>query len=137
QQLRNGQPLPWLKTSAGITLFVWLNGVLLRTLHHWNNVPYKARDLLASMQVQTSLSIFWTLLACSLMLMATRRQLRPLWFSGAGLLTVVVGKLFLVDLSRVSGIERIISFIGVGILLLLIGYFSPLPPKEHTDSPAE
>lgn len=137
QQLRSGQPLPWLKTGAGITLFVWLNGVLLRTLHHWNNVPYKARDLLASMQVQTSLSIFWTLLACSLMLTATRRQLRPLWFSGAGLLAVVVGKLFLIDLSRVSGIERIISFIGVGILLLLIGYFSPLPPKEHTDSPAE
>jgi len=42
-----------------------------------------------------------------------------------------VVKLFLFDLSFVKGIERIISFIGVGVLLLLIGYFSPLPPKQE------
>jgi uncharacterized membrane protein len=29
----------------------------------------------------------------------------------------------------VTGIERIVSFIGIGLMLLLIGYFSPLPPK--------
>jgi uncharacterized membrane protein len=25
-----------------------------------------------------------------------------------------------------------VSFIGIGVLLLLIGYFSPLPPKART-----
>jgi uncharacterized membrane protein len=40
-----------------------------------------------------------------------------------------VVKLFLFDLSRVTGVERIVSFIGIGVLLLLIGYLSPLPPK--------
>jgi uncharacterized membrane protein len=33
------------------------------------------------------------------------------------------------DLSHVTGVERIVSFIGIGSMLLLIGYFSPLPPK--------
>jgi uncharacterized membrane protein len=33
-----------------------------------------------------------------------------------------------VDLSSVGTIERIVSFIGVGLLMLVLGYFSPLPP---------
>jgi uncharacterized membrane protein len=41
----------------------------------------------------------------------------------------VVVKLFVVDLSQLSGIERIVSFLGVGGLMLLMGYFVPLPPK--------
>jgi uncharacterized membrane protein len=32
-------------------------------------------------------------------------------------------------LSHLSGIERIVSFIGVGVLMLVIGYFSPVPPR--------
>ena len=54
------------------------------------------------------------------------RRARP---PAAALLALTVVKLFLFDLSHVSGIERIVSFIGIGVLLLLIGYFSPLPPK--------
>jgi len=34
-----------------------------------------------------------------------------------------------VDLSNIGGVERIVSFIGVGLLMLLIGYVSPVPPK--------
>jgi len=44
---------------------------------------------------------------------------------------VVVVKLFLVDLSNVGGVERIVSFIGVGLLMLLIGYVSPVPPESR------
>jgi uncharacterized membrane protein len=43
-------------------------------------------------------------------------------------MVVVVLKLFLVDLSSIGSIERIVSFVGVGLLMLVIGYFSPLPP---------
>jgi len=45
------------------------------------------------------------------------------------LMAVVVLKLFLVDLSRIGTVERIVSFIAVGILMLVIGYFAPLPPS--------
>ncbi|MEY4952338.1 MAG: hypothetical protein RL299_762, partial [Pseudomonadota bacterium] len=30
----------------------------------------------------------------------------------------------------VEGFARIASFIGVGVLMLLIGYFVPLPPRK-------
>jgi len=131
-KLRGGLPQQWLKIGVGFTAFVWLNGVLLRTLHHWADVPYVASALLHSTLVQASLSIFWTLLAFSIMLFSARKLDRSLWFSGAALLVVVVAKLFIIDLSRISGIERIVSFIGVGILLLIIGYLSPLPPKQES-----
>ncbi|MGO4329698.1 DUF2339 domain-containing protein [Cupriavidus sp. 2TAF22] len=118
-----------LRGIAAATLFVWLNAMLLRTLHHWSGVPYTLQELGASTLVQASLSVFWTVLALIVMVAATRRGTRVLWFVGGALLGVTVIKLFLLDLSFVKGIERIISFIGVGVLLLLIGYFSPLPPK--------
>jgi uncharacterized membrane protein len=41
---------------------------------------------------------------------------------------VVVAKLFFVDLSSIGTLERIVSFLGVGMLMLVIGYVSPLPP---------
>jgi uncharacterized membrane protein len=47
-------------------------------------------------------------------------------------LTVVIAKLFLVDLSRIGSIERIVSFVGVGLLMLIVGYLSPIPPAEAT-----
>ncbi len=46
-------------------------------------------------------------------------------------MAVVVAKLFLVDLSSVGTVTRIVSFIGVGVLMLLIGYFSPVPPRSR------
>ena len=42
---------------------------------------------------------------------------------------LVVLKLLLVDLSNVGGVERIVVFIAVGVLMLVVGYVAPLPPK--------
>jgi uncharacterized membrane protein len=44
-------------------------------------------------------------------------------------MAVVGAKLILVDLSNTGTVERIVSFIGVGVLMLLIGYISPVPPR--------
>jgi uncharacterized membrane protein len=109
-------------------VFLWLNAVLLRTLHEWFGVNFDAEAMIRSTLVQTSLSILWAVTAFGLMLVATRQQRRAVWLVGVSLLGVVIAKLFLVDLSRVGSIERIVSFVGVGILMLIVGYLSPLPP---------
>jgi uncharacterized membrane protein len=116
-------------------VFLWLNGVLLRTMHHWLLIPYQLDALLAATEVQTALSIFWTLLALGAMLWANRSAQRLVWFGGAGLMGIVLAKLFLVDLARIGTVPRIVSFLGVGALMLVIGYYSPLPPdvkEEHS-----
>ena len=123
-------PLPALTALA----FIWLNALLLRTLHHWFGIAFELDALMASTLVQTSLSLFWTVLALTAMLIAARRRNRVVWLVGAGLLVVVIAKLFLIDLSRIGSVERIISFVGVGLLMLVVGYFSPLPPARESQS---
>ena len=124
-------PAAWPRVLLGGAAFIFLNGVLLRTLHHWAGIPFQLDVMLRSDLVQASLSIFWAVLALVAMLVAHRRGLRVLWVAGAGLMAVVVAKLFLLDLAKIGGIERIVSFIAVGVLMLVIGYFAPLPPKKR------
>ena len=121
----------------GAGLFVALNGLVLRTAHHWGDVPWRLSSLLASKPLQAALTLAWTLTALAAMVAATTRRLRPLWMLGAALLAAVVAKLFLVDLSALSGLPRVIAFLGVGILLLVIGFLSPLPPAAQADEPRD
>jgi uncharacterized membrane protein len=126
--------MPVTAILAGLS-FVWVNAALIRILHRWAGVPFDFHAVIRSTLVQTSLSIFWTVLALALMLSATRRAGRTVWIAGACLLAVTIVKLFVIDLSRAGTVERIVSFVGVGLLTLVIGYFSPLPPaatSHHT-----
>ena len=123
----------WTLVLAGLG-FVAINTVWLRAVHHWAGVPWDADQLFASFLVQAGYSILWTLLAMALMLVAHRRHTRPLWSGGAALLGLTVAKLFLVDLSNRGGSERIVAFIAVGVLMLVVGYFAPIPP---TAAPAQ
>lgn len=115
--------------------FVAINTVWLRMAHHLLGVGWDPDSLLGSFTVQTGLSILWTLLALALTLMAHRRGLRTLWLTGGGLLGAVVLKLLVVDLSNADGGARIVTFIVVGVLMLVVGYFAPLPPKHAEPQP--
>lgn len=126
---------PLAPTLAAILGFAAINAVWLRTAHHWLGVDWSPDALAASGVVQTGISILWTLLAMALMVFAQRRALRPLWLVGAALLALVVAKLLLVDMSSAEGWQRIVTFIAVGILMLVIGYFVPLPPRKEEAKP--
>ncbi|MBI6907415.1 DUF2339 domain-containing protein [Pseudomonas palleroniana] len=115
---------------AGVSLFAFLTALVMRTAHHWGGVPFHWDALLESMLVQAGLSIVWTLIALGLMIGGHLRHRREVWLIGAALIAVVVAKLFFVELSNRGGLARIVSFIGVGGLLLVVGYFAPLPPKR-------
>ena len=114
--------------------FVAINTVWLRVAHHYADVPWDAHSLFASFLVQAGYSILWTLIAVVLMVAAHRGRHRTTWMLGAGLLALTVLKLFLVDLSNRGGAERIVVFIAVGVLMLLVGWFAPLPPAQERDA---
>jgi uncharacterized membrane protein len=116
----------WLAAGA----FIVLNGVVLRTVHHWLHVPWQFDAMFASKIVQAALTLTWATAALALMLTATRRNARVVWLAGAGLLAAAVIKLFVVDLSALSGLTRVVAFLGVGALLLVIAYVAPLPPPD-------
>lgn len=121
---------------AGLSLFALLTVMVMRSAHHWGSVPWQSAALFDSMLVQAGLSIVWTLIALALMLFGHLRVRRELWLVGAALIALVVAKLFFVELGNRGGLERIVSFIGVGVLLLVVGYFAPLPPRKVDDSAA-
>ena len=111
--------------------FWLLSSMLVRTLHASIGTPLwdsAQGGAWSSEQVQTGLTILWTLIALVATIIASRYWQRALWFMGIGLLGIVVLKLVLVDLSQTEAIWRVISFLGAGSLILLIGYLAPLPP---------
>ena len=124
----------WVVGSLAGFVFVWFNVLLLKTIHLVVGVDYQLAALFDSAIVQTSVSITWTLIGLVVMMLASNKSLRWLWIVGASLTAIVVAKLFLLDLVGQGTIERIISFIVVGALLLVVGYFSPVPPAAKAEA---
>jgi uncharacterized membrane protein len=120
------------RPALAAAAFLVINAVALRAVHFTAGVGWSLVELGRSLIVQAVLSLLWTTAAMGLMLFANRRRQRPVWLAGAILLAMVVAKLFLVDLSGQGTIERIVSFVGVGLLILLIGYLAPVPPAATT-----
>ncbi len=118
-----------LNVLAGIA-FVLSTFAVVRAVHHFAGVPWDQRALMSSVGVQSTLSIYWALLGLGGMVLGTRRASRGVWMAGAALMGVVVAKLFVIDLGSTGTVARIVSFLGVGVMLLVVGYFSPVPPKQ-------
>lgn len=114
--------------------FIWLNLVLLRSIHVFCDVPYNGLALWNSGVVQMALSILWSLCALIIMNSARRIQSRKVWLMGVSVLGIVLLKLFTVDLNDSDNLTRIVSFMVVGALMLLIGYLSPIPSREQADA---
>ena len=70
---------------------------------------------------QLSLSVLWALYACGLFVAG--RVNRLLRVMGLVLLSLTTLKVFLIDLSALERVYRIISFIMLGAILLIVSYF--------------
>jgi uncharacterized membrane protein len=126
---------PWHGRGVAALSFVALNGLIARAFHVYGGVRFDFAALWASPGYQATVSIVWAAAALAVTVAATRLRRRGLWMFGAVLLGAVVVKLFLVDLAGLGTVARILSFIVVGLLMLLIGYLSPLPPRSAEDTP--
>ncbi len=120
--------------GCALLAFAWLNAVLVRSVVQWADIPHRAEPLWESTPLQVCLSIAWTLVGFAGMWLSTRRGLRKAWMAFAGLLAVTVVKLFVVDLSQLTTGAKIGTFLVVGVLLLIVGYLSPVPPDERGDA---
>lgn len=122
--LRSGVALGVLAFAA----FIVVNTVWLRFAHHFRGIAWNSSALADSFFVQAGYSMLWTLLGVGAMVWAHRKAQRAVWQAGAALLALTVVKLLIVDLGNSGGGERIVAFIGVGVLMVVVGYFAPMPP---------
>ena len=114
---------------CGLGAFVTVSSMLVRGFASVWGTPTWEQGAWSVSMVQTGLTILWTVIAMVLMFLANKKAIRLVWFSGIALLTMVVAKLLLIDMSNTSAVLRVVSFIGAGLLMLVIGYLAPLPPK--------
>jgi uncharacterized membrane protein len=91
----------------------------------------------------------WTALGAALITVVARRSRhRELMVRlGLGLIAVAIAKLFLFDLSALSGLFRVVAFVVTGLIVLVVGVAysrameddsqPPQPPAESPEPPAE
>jgi hypothetical protein len=76
-------------------------------------------DVGVRQQGQAVLSALWALSGLAVLWIGLRERLRALRLAGFGLLAIATMKVFLYDLSTLSSAWRVMSFIVLGLLLLL------------------
>lgn len=135
--------LPWSTTSESRRVrrnvlilggVLGISGMIVRFMHARFGVPWEFGSILDHNNTQTVLSIFWSVTALIFTVYANRRTDRDLWTIGAGILVFVVVKLFVLDLSGSDTWARVISFLGVGLLLLFMGFVAPVPPRLQQET---
>jgi uncharacterized membrane protein len=103
--------------------------VTLRTVHHWHGEPWSP-DILNSGMTQACLTIVWSLIGVSGLILGSKRKEVKQWLAGGALMLIVLAKLAIVDRSYMGNIPGIVSCLAVGVLLVAVGYFAPRPPKN-------
>lgn len=108
---------------------LWAGGVLLVHAASLAILELSVRVSTASLHTDfqrghTGVSALWGTLGLALLYVGLTHQRRALRLGGFALFGVSLGKLFLYDLSQLSSITRALSFLAVGAVLLLAGFFT-------------
>lgn len=117
----------------GLLSVLLLTSITLRSVHFIAGVPWSSA-LFSSPLAQASLSIIWSLAGIIAMIVGARRASRSLWIGGASLMGVVIFKLILIDRQHLQDLPAILGTLAVGLLLLIVGYFAPVPPRQKQES---
>ncbi len=83
----------------------------------------RAWDIESSLSQQLSLSVVWTAYATGLIVAGVKRRAAALRWQALALFGLVVAKVFLYDLSFLERFYRIVSFLVLGLVLLVVSFF--------------
>jgi uncharacterized membrane protein len=126
-----------LSTETSWAIAVALVMTILRTIAAVDEVDADSTlELLVSRPMQPFVSALWALVGVVTVYLASRVSSRARWIAGANALALLVLKMLFVDLASLSVLAKVVVFVGVGVLFLLLGYLSPLPPSSNQPEPA-
>lgn len=105
----------WGLAGIGSWIFVTLEVRHLWQGSVWIDLPMQSGELY-------SYSLAWLLMAAGAMLLGSLRQWIRLYQTGMLLLLITIAKIFLIDLSDLTGLLRVASFMGLGLCLLGLAF---------------
>jgi hypothetical protein len=97
-------------------------------------------DIGTRQQGQVLLSVMWAVVGVTALVVGLRKDARGVRVGALALLLVTVGKVFLYDLATLTSVYRVVTFVGLG-LLLLAGAFAwqrmrPRPLPDLREAPS-
>ena len=123
---RRNDPEALYEKSSGMTLAVLGASTLLvvalsaESQLYWDLRGDYSAD--ARFAASLMLSFVWTICAAAFIAVGLRRNYAPIRYLAIVLFAITVVKVFLVDLSVLGGIYRILGFMGVGLALLAVSF---------------
>lgn len=107
-----------LRLTALLAGFAFIN-LSVRHLFHGG---FLGADQTSNIELY-SYSFLWLLMGIGLLVLGTMRQHKPLRIASLILMIVTVGKVFLIDAAALEGLLRVLSFMGLGVALMGLGWF--------------
>ncbi len=131
--LRRDQYRYYAAAAAGLNALLFIS---LEIRHLWQQGAMSLNQHTSDGELYTY-SVVWMLIAAAVMTAAQKLQQQTLYRAGMALLLVVVAKLFLVDMSGLTGLWRVASFMGLGLALLGLAWlhqrFAPAQGETGQD----
>lgn len=117
---RHNRPLAYraIAATAAVGLALMYLGLEVRTLFHGEILTRGA----TTDAEQYTYSAVWLIFGVLLLIAGFRLQSQPARLASAAVVALTIGKVFLVDMSDLTGIFRALSFIGLGVVLVGIGW---------------
>ncbi len=117
---REDEPLATVAlTAAPVMLFTWIT-LEVRALFHTGG--HIGAQLGISQGELYAYSLTWLVCAVALLIYASRSGSIAARQTGMALVAMVAGKVFVIDMAGLEGILRALSFIGLGVVLMGIGW---------------
>jgi uncharacterized membrane protein len=104
--------------ALGLLLVFWL--LNLEIIDFFSAGRYVELSVERHFGRDLTMSVAWGLYALGLLLVGIWRRVRPLRFVSLGFLVLTAAKVFLYDLSALEGVYRILSFLGLGVALIMV-----------------
>ena len=104
--------------GLGLLLVFWL--VNLEIIDYFSAGRYVDLGLERHLARDLTMSVAWGVYALVLLVIGLWRGFQPLRFASLAVLLLTVAKVFLYDLAALEGVHRILSFLGLGLSLILV-----------------
>ncbi|MEZ5758769.1 MAG: DUF2339 domain-containing protein [Emcibacteraceae bacterium] len=102
--------------AAFLTFWFWISAEVHHAYHPYGGI-YSASNWEGY-----TFSLVWLLYAIALIILGLYKRIEKIRMAGLGVLSIVVLKVFISDMSGLEGLARALSFMGLGAALIGIGY---------------